>query len=80
MKLSDLCDEDLERISMLKNQRGCATSEARGRSRYCTQGTYPTVGLALEAEVPHGAITTRTSQGSTRHSGRYMAARSKNTL
>lgn len=29
MKLSNLCDEDLWKVSMQKNRKGCATSEAK---------------------------------------------------
>ncbi len=28
MKLSKLCDEDLQKVAMLKNRKGCATSDA----------------------------------------------------
>ena len=29
MKLANVCNEDLKKISMMKNKKGCATSEAK---------------------------------------------------
>lgn len=45
MKLANLTDEDLQKVSLLKNRKGCATSEALRaqqilRTRHITHGFY----------------------------------------
>lgn len=45
MKLSNLCDDDLRKVSLLKTRRGVATSEAKRAqqilyTRHCTHGGY----------------------------------------